>query len=143
MAARSRPRPTRRASRRRRCGASSSSARRGARRAARRNGAFSGKVESGFPSENATNEESRRMIDTDEGFAPLLARRVRENPAGLFARYEGVPISFAALDRTAHVLALWMRRIGLEPGDTVALMLRNSPLALALLFAIAKARAVW
>ena len=83
------------------------------------------------------------MIDTDEGFAPLLARRVREHPAGLFARYEGVPISFAELDRMASALALWMRRIGLAPGDAVALMLRNSPLALALLFAIAKARAVW
>jgi crotonobetaine/carnitine-CoA ligase len=83
------------------------------------------------------------MIDTDEGFAPLLARRVRDNPAGVFARYEGAPLSFAALDRTASVLALWMRRIGLAPGDTVALMLRNSPLALTLLFAIAKARAVW
>ena len=43
----------------------------------------------------------------------------------------------------ASALALWMRRIGLAPGDAVALMLRNSPLALALLFAIAKARAVW
>ena len=43
----------------------------------------------------------------------------------------------------ANALALWMREIGLAPGDAVALMLRNSPLALALLFAIAKARAVW
>jgi len=83
------------------------------------------------------------MLDTDEGFAPLLARRVRDDPAGLFARYEGAPISFAELDRMASVLALWMRRIGLAPGDRVALMLRNSPLAIALLFAIARARAVW
>ena len=83
------------------------------------------------------------MIDTDEGFAPLLVRRARHNPAGLFARYEGAPISFAELDRMASALASWMRRIGLAPGDAVALMLHNSPLALALLFAIAKARAVW
>ena len=46
------------------------------------------------------------MIDTDDGFAPLLARRVRDNPAGLFARYEGAPISFAELDRMASALAL-------------------------------------
>jgi crotonobetaine/carnitine-CoA ligase len=83
------------------------------------------------------------MIDTNDGFAPLLARRVRDNPSGLFARYEGAPITFADLDRMASALALWMRSIGLRPGDAVALMLRNSPLALALLFAIAKARAVW
>jgi hypothetical protein len=39
------------------------------------------------------------MIDTNDGFAPLLARRVRDNPSGLFARYEGAPITFAELDR--------------------------------------------
>src|SRR5436190_7932381 len=43
----------------------------------------------------------------------------------------------------ATALAAWMRSLGLVPGDPVALMIRNSPVALALLFAIAKARAVW
>ena len=65
------------------------------------------------------------------------------DPAGLFARYEGAPLTFGELDRMASALAAWMRAIGLVPGDAVALMIRNSPLALALLFAIAKARAVW
>ena len=83
------------------------------------------------------------MIDSEEGFEPLLVRRARANPPGLFARYDGVPVSFGDLDRMANILALWMRRIGLVPGDMVALMLRNSPLALALLFAIARARAIW
>jgi crotonobetaine/carnitine-CoA ligase len=83
------------------------------------------------------------MIDTDDGFLPLLARRVRDDPSGLFATYEGAPLSFAELDRMASALAHWMRDVGVAPGDTVALMLRNSPLALALLFAIARARAVW
>ena len=83
------------------------------------------------------------MIDTDDGVAPLLARRAQANPSGMFARYDGAPVSFADLDRMANLLALWMRGIGLAPGDAVALMLRNSPLAMALLFAIARARAVW
>jgi len=83
------------------------------------------------------------MIDTDDGFLPLLTRRVQTDPAGLFARYEGAPLTFGELDRMASALAAWMRAIGLVPGDAVALMIRNSPLALALLFAIAKARAVW
>ena len=83
------------------------------------------------------------MIDTDDGFLPLLARRVQADSAGLFARYEGAPVTFGELDRMASALAAWMRAIGLVPGDAVALMIRNSPLALALLFAIAKARAVW
>ena len=83
------------------------------------------------------------MIDTEDGFVTLLARRVETHPSGLFACYEGARISFSELDRMASALATWMRRIALAPGDVVALMIRNSPLALALLFAIAKARAVW
>ena len=83
------------------------------------------------------------MIDTDDGFLPLLTRRAQADPAGLFARYEGAPVTFGELDRMATSLAVWMRSIGLAPGDAVALMIRNSPVALALLFAIAKARAVW
>src|SRR4051794_27224118 len=83
------------------------------------------------------------MIDTDDGFLPLLARRARDNPADMFAQFEGAPLSFAELDRTANALAFWMRHNGIVPGDAVALMIRNSPLALALLFAIAKAGAVW
>ena len=34
------------------------------------------------------------MLNTDEGFVPLLVRRVREDPARDFARYEGAPLSF-------------------------------------------------
>src|SRR6185295_11698310 len=83
------------------------------------------------------------MIDTDDGFVALLTRRAQVDPSGLFARYEGAPVTFGELDRMASALAAWMRSIGLAPGDAVALMIRNSPVALALLFAIAKARAVW
>jgi len=83
------------------------------------------------------------MMNTDDGVVPLLTRRAQTNPAELFARYEGVPLSFGELDRMATNLAVWMRDIGLAPGDAVALMIRNSPAAVAILFAIAKARAVW
>src|SRR5262245_35333804 len=83
------------------------------------------------------------MIDTDDGFLPLLIKRAQASPAGLFARYEGTSLTFGELDQMATSLAVWMRSIGLTPGDAVALMIRNGPVALALLFAIAKARAVW
>ena len=83
------------------------------------------------------------MIGTDDGFLPLLTRRSQASPDGLFARYEGAPLRFDELDRTATALAVWMRGIGLKPGDAVALMIRNGPVALALLFAIARARAIW
>src|SRR5258705_13128919 len=83
------------------------------------------------------------MIDTEDGFATLLVRRARENPSCVFARCEDTPLTFGELDRMATTLAFWMRGIGLAPGDAVALMIRNGPVALALLFAIAKARTIW
>src|SRR6188508_1554948 len=114
MAARFRPRPTSQASRRRRCASSLRSALRDARRA--------GRLE-------PWRDDVRRMIDTDDRFLPLLGRRVAENPAGAFARFEGEPLSFGELDRMSNALAAWMREIGLVSGDVVALMIRNSPIA--------------
>jgi len=84
-----------------------------------------------------------RMIATDDGFLPLLAREVRAHPERVFVRYEGTAVTFADIDCISSALAAWMRQRGLAPGDRVALMMRNSPLAFALLFALAKARAVW
>ena len=71
------------------------------------------------------------MIDTDDGFVALLTRRAQLDPSGLFARYEGAPVTFSELDRMATSLAVWMRSIGLAPGEAVALMIRNGPVALA------------
>lgn len=83
------------------------------------------------------------MISTDDGFLPLLAREVRAHPDRVFVRYEGAAITFRDIDRMSAALAAWLRSRGLAPGDRVALMMRNSPLAFALLFALAKAHAVW
>src|SRR4051794_15342899 len=97
MAESTKPRPMRRASRRKRCAISLPNARRGARRAA---------------AHDALVPALDRMIDTDDGFAPLLRRRARENPSGLFARYQGAPISFGELDCMADSLAHWIRGVG-------------------------------
>lgn len=83
------------------------------------------------------------MIDTDDGFIPRLRQRAAANPCGVFALYEGVPVSFGEIEAKASALAFCLRRLGVAPGAAVALMIRNGPLALELLFAIAKARAVW
>jgi carnitine-CoA ligase len=83
------------------------------------------------------------VIDTDDGFAPLLAARAGADPDRLFARFDGAALTCGEIERMACALAVWLRRSGVAPGDVVALMLRNSPVAMALLFAIAKARAVW
>ncbi len=83
------------------------------------------------------------MIDTDDGFIGRLAARLADDPSGLFARFGGQRITFEELDRRSDSLAVWLRRGGIAKGDRVALMIRNSPAALALLFAIGKAGAVW
>jgi crotonobetaine/carnitine-CoA ligase len=83
------------------------------------------------------------VIDTDDGFLPLLARRARSHPAGLFARLGDARLSFSALARATDALAAFLRGRGAGPGDVVASMLRNGPLSLALIFALARARAIW
>lgn len=77
------------------------------------------------------------------GFVPLLRDRAQSLPDGLYARHLGRPITFAELDRQSDALASALRDAGLARGDRVALMLRNRPEVVALLFAIAKLGAVW
>ncbi len=78
-----------------------------------------------------------------EGFVePFLARQ-RAAPDLLFARFEGEPISFVTLARQADAFASALRRLSVARGDRVAVMLRNSPAALAVAFGLARAGAVW
>jgi crotonobetaine/carnitine-CoA ligase len=83
------------------------------------------------------------MIDTDDGFAGRLASHATANPSGLFARFRGDPVTYGDLERRSNALAGWLKRDGIAKGDRIALMIHNSPTALALLFAIAKTGAVW
>jgi crotonobetaine/carnitine-CoA ligase len=78
-----------------------------------------------------------------EGFLELFAARLRTDPERVFARFEGARISFAALDGMAGALAADLRRRGVARGDRVAVMLRNSPAALAVAFGLARAGMVW
>ena len=41
------------------------------------------------------------MIDTSDGFLPLLEREACAHPDRLFARYEGIAITFGAVDRAS------------------------------------------
>ena len=82
------------------------------------------------------------MVGSD-GFVPLFEARVRADGARIFARYNGAPLSFVALERMASALAASLRKRGLAPGDRVACMLRNGPGVLAVMFGLAKAGLVW
>ncbi|HKX09394.1 MAG TPA: AMP-binding protein, partial [Stellaceae bacterium] len=78
-----------------------------------------------------------------DGFVELFLARQRAEPERLFARFEGAPISLAALGRQADAFASAVRHRGVGRGDRVAVMLRNSPAALAVAFGLARAGAIW
>lgn len=83
------------------------------------------------------------MIDTSDGFVPLLERRACAAPEDVFARIEGEALTFGRLAARSDAMAHWLRREGVRTGDRVVLMIPNSADAIALLFGIAKAGAVW
>jgi crotonobetaine/carnitine-CoA ligase len=83
------------------------------------------------------------MAFDDDGFVGLLADRAARDPDGIYARYEGEPVSYAALDRQARAFAAHLRRVGIRPGDRVAIMMRNSVAAIACVFGLAKAGVAW
>ena len=78
-----------------------------------------------------------------DGFVELFQARRRSEPDRLFARFEGAAISFGSLGTHADAFASALRRLGVARGDRVAVMLRNSPAALAVAFGLARAGAIW
>jgi crotonobetaine/carnitine-CoA ligase len=77
------------------------------------------------------------------GFIDLFVTLAKREPERLFARYNGAPITLATLDRQATALAGALRRLGVRSGDRIAVMLRNSPSALATIFGLARAGVAW
>jgi long-chain acyl-CoA synthetase len=75
--------------------------------------------------------------------AGLLRWRAIRHPDLAAISYEGRRTSYAELDRSSSRLAAGLaEKIGVRPGDRVAILDRNSDRYLALIFAIAKAGAV-
>jgi len=77
------------------------------------------------------------------GFLHLFSAMRRTAPDRVFARYDGAPISFAALGRRADAFAAELRRRGIARGERAALMLRNSPEMLATVLGLAKGGVIW
>jgi crotonobetaine/carnitine-CoA ligase len=80
---------------------------------------------------------------TDDGFMPPFTRLAGAVPERVFARIGGHALTFGALERHSAALADWLCRNGAQPGDRVALMLRNGEVGLALMLAIARVGAIW
>ncbi len=83
------------------------------------------------------------MFERYDGFLPIFTTKAADEPTRVFARFPERAITFHDLDRMSSALAGWLVARGVTAGDRVALMMRNNPVSLALLFAIAKADAVW
>jgi crotonobetaine/carnitine-CoA ligase len=83
------------------------------------------------------------MPTEDQGFWGLFAAIAAAEPERLYARFDGRKITFADLDRMSASLAAGLAGLGAARGDRIALIMRNSPASLALIFAIARAGMVW
>jgi carnitine-CoA ligase len=82
-------------------------------------------------------------LPTAPGFVRRLLEIARLNPDRVYARFERDPITFGTLDRTSAALAASLRRARIMAGERVAVMMENSPAALAVIVALARAGVVW
>lgn len=83
------------------------------------------------------------MTFASEGFLDLFLPLAAAEPERLFARFNGTPVLLGDLDRMSASFAAALAARGISPGARVAVMMRNSPATLAVLFGIARAGAVW
>jgi crotonobetaine/carnitine-CoA ligase len=79
----------------------------------------------------------------DDGFVSLLSERALRDPDGIYARFNGEPVRYGALDRQACAFAAHLHARGIAPGERVAVMMRNSIAAIACVFGLAKAGVAW
>lgn len=82
-------------------------------------------------------------MQMSEGFIDLLCRHAVDSPERIFARHKGVAVSFADLERASAGLAAAIREKGVKRGDRIAVVMRNSPFAIAMIYAITRAGNVW
>jgi crotonobetaine/carnitine-CoA ligase len=82
-------------------------------------------------------------MTADEGFIAQFVAMAEADGSRVFARHDSGTLTFAQLHEMSDRIAAGLRRLGAGPGDRVAVMLANSPTAVALLFALAKCGSVW
>ncbi|MFT4029288.1 MAG: AMP-binding protein [Protaetiibacter sp.] len=81
--------------------------------------------------------------NVDTGFITTFVELSRTEPDRTFLTFDGVPYTFARIAAEADAFAHWLRSRGAAPGDRVALMMRNSPSVVAMIFGLAKAGVLW
>jgi crotonobetaine/carnitine-CoA ligase len=83
------------------------------------------------------------MTSSDDGFVSLLTARAAAEPQRLYARFCGEPVSYGEIERRSAAFAAELRRRGIAPGERVAVMMRNSIAAIAVVFGLARAGVAW
>lgn len=83
------------------------------------------------------------MSVSASGFLELFHQKCSETPDACFAIWGEKKVTFRDLDRASKAIAVDAQSRGLRPGDRVAVMMRNRPEVLAILFGIARAGLVW
>ncbi|MBN9886939.1 class I adenylate-forming enzyme family protein [Salipiger abyssi] len=79
-----------------------------------------------------------------KGLAKSFIEQAEKTPTRVFARTtDGTEISFRALSDAADAMIAWLAGNGVRPGDTVAVMTRNSPATLALIHGLLRAGMIW
>ncbi|MHC4597812.1 MAG: AMP-binding protein [Planctomycetota bacterium] len=76
------------------------------------------------------------------GLETLLTERAREAPRSPALLFEGKAIDYAEVDRLSNRVANGLAKLGVNPGDRVALMLPNVPEFIYVLFGVQKLGAV-
>ncbi len=82
-----------------------------------------------------------RVSDAFDGFLSLFLSEAARDPTRVFASFEGRSVTLGELDGASAALASALHAHG--PDTRVAVMMGNGPRTLAVLFAIARAGAVW
>ncbi|SDF57976.1 crotonobetaine/carnitine-CoA ligase [Salipiger thiooxidans] len=79
-----------------------------------------------------------------QGLAKTFIEQAQKTPDRVFARTtDGTVLSFRALSDAADAMIAWLAEHGVRPGDTVAVMTRNSPATLALVHGLLRSGMIW
>ena len=79
-----------------------------------------------------------------QGLAKSFIEQAQKTPDRVFARTtDGTVLSFRALSDAADAMIAWLTEHGVRPGDTVAVMTRNSPATLALVHGLLRSGMIW
>jgi carnitine-CoA ligase len=83
-----------------------------------------------------------RMMQEFKHIGQLVKHNAKTIPNDIFLQFQEEKYTYLEVDRKSDQIALFLRRLGIDQGDHVALMLKNSPDYIFIWFGLAKLGAV-